>query len=219
VILVLLIALGTASAGWNLHREWCQRDKVYGSGNLATVIRDVKSFTRIEVDCAFDVEITVGPEREVKLTFDDNLLDLITTRVRGRTLYLDCDGEHSSDYTCLAEITVPQLEELTIDGAGNALIRGFSGEYLEYNLRGAGDLVVEGAVGELEINLSGAGDVDTRQLVAKHSDVSVSGAGHVKVYAEKSFRGVVSGVGTIAYYGNPERVRKSVPGIGRIRRR
>jgi len=45
--------------------------------------------------------------------------------------------------------------------------------------------------------VSGAADIDTRDLKARKVEISVSGAGNAKVYASESFEGRVSGVGNI----------------------
>lgn len=74
-------------------------------------------------------------------------------------------------------------------------------------------------VDDLKIRVSGAGDADTRKLKAKHVDISVSGAGDAEVFASKSIRARVSGVGSIDYYGDPEENETRVSGIGSIKRK
>ena len=83
-------------------------------------------------------------------------------------------------------------------------------------MHGAGDLTMEGEVEDLKINLSGAGKVDTRQLEAQNVDVSISGVGNADVYASDSLRARVSGVGNLDYYGDPEKKKTRVSGLGRI---
>ncbi len=215
----LLILTSGSMAGSRHHRTWFDDDRLEGSGNLATERRDIDGFTRIHVGCAFDLDIVVGEDFLVELTHDDNLLELMETDVRGRTLTLDCREEHRCDHSCLVRIRMPALEELTIEGAADVEIRDFDGERFAYALHGAGDLTIEGSVGALEVRLNGAGDVDARDLRAEDADVRLAGAGAVRVHATERFRGTVSGVGTITYYGDPQRVSERVTGIGSIRSR
>ena len=85
-----------------------------------------------------------------------------------------------------------------------------------FNVSGAAELEMNGKVDTLDISVSGAGDIDTRELMAKNVEVSVSGAGEAKVYASESFKGRVSGVGSIDYWGNPEHQSTKVSGLGDI---
>lgn len=215
VICCLLGTVTDANADW----PWDQGGKkVRGSGDMVTETRDIDDFERIKIEAAFDVEIRIGEKPSLKLTFDDNLLELISTETRGKTLQLDTYGRYRSKETCRVEITVPSLERITTDGAADISIVGFAGGFFEYNLSGAGNLQAEGSLDELEININGAGDVDMAEVVTDDVDVSISGAGNVKVHANKRFRGSVSGVGNIRYYGDPEDVTKHVSGLGRIKK-
>ena len=66
---------------------------------------------------------------------------------------------------------------------------------------------------------SGAGDVNARELDADEVDVNISGAGDVEVTALKRIDARISGVGEIDYWGRPEKERTRVSGIGDIDRR
>lgn len=215
ILILLVTGAGPASAGrWS----WGSRDDIEGSGDIVTIERDVRGFSRIKIDCAFDLEITIGDWKPMELVFDDNLLEYVETEVTGRTLRLDCSEDLDFDESCLIRIQMPELTEVTIDGAGDVSIKNFQGDSFEYNLNGAGNLDIAGEAKELAINLNGAGHIDARRLQATEVDVDLAGAGSVDVYAEESFRGSVSGVGNITYYGDPEHVRERVSGIGSIDR-
>jgi hypothetical protein len=194
------------------------RNGIEGSGHRVTQTRDVDGFDAIRVECAFDVEITVGPRFRLELMHDDNLIDLIETSVHGGTLVLDCEGEHTCDRSCEVRIEMPALTGITIDGAAQVRARGLAGESFEYDLRGAGDLEVEGTVGRVDMQLSGAGSVDARDLIAEEANVRLSGTGSVRVHANERFKGQVSGCGSIQYYGDPPHARENVSGIGSITR-
>ena len=72
---------------------------------------------------------------------------------------------------------------------------------------------------EVEIKVSGSGDIDARDLESTEAYVRVSGSGDVKVYAAEAIDARVSGSGDIAYYGDPEHVSRHVSGSGSIRKR
>lgn len=217
--LVCIAVCGTAGAHRDRHGHGDDRDRIEGSGDRISQVRDVAGFDEIRVECAFDLEITVGPAFSVELTYDDNLIDLIRTDVRGGVLVLDCEEAFEADRSCRARIAMPALVGITVNGAADSEVRGLSGGAFEYKLRGAGQLELQGAVERLDIHLLGAGSIDAHDLIAEAVDVQLSGTGSVRVHATQRFDGQVSGCGSITYTGNPPRAREDVSGIGSIRRR
>jgi len=196
------------------------RDRgVKGSGDLATETREVDPFTRIETNGSADLTVTVGPEQSIAITFDDNLIELIETKVHGKTLEITPTRSYSSRRSCEIVITVPKLERVACSGSGDIVVERLDAETFEFKLSGSGDFTAEGKTDELDIDLSGSGDVDTRDLVAQEAYVRITGSGDVKVHAAESLDARVSGSGDIDYYGDPEHVRKSVSGSGSIRPR
>ncbi|UCG60499.1 MAG: DUF2807 domain-containing protein [Candidatus Zixiibacteriota bacterium] len=215
---VVMLAVSSVSADDFL--SWITgRDCIEGSGDLVTQERDLDEFTAIDLKGSTDVFVTVGGEQKVSITIDDNLVDLIETEVRGKTLKIYCEDSYSSRRGCRIEITMPVLEEVRISGSGDAEIYDLDGDYFEYSVSGSGDMRADGEVGEVNIRVSGSGDVDTRDLRAREATVKISGSGDVKVYASETFYGRVSGSGDIDVYGSPERMSRHVSGSGDITKR
>ena len=214
LLLVLSIA-GSVSADW----FGFSGRGIKGSDDLVTEEREVKSFTRIESSGSADIHVTVGDNLSVKVTIDDNLIDLIETEVRGKTLKIDNSENYRSRHGCKIEITVPKLERVYLRGSGDVLVERLDAEYFEFKLAGSGSLTAEGTTDELELHLSGSGDIDTRDLIAQEAYASLSGSGEIKIHAEESFDGSLSGSGDIDIYGNPSDFSKSVSGSGSIRKR
>lgn len=194
-------------------------DRIKGSGEIVTEERDVRDFDKIKSSGSFDVFIVVGEEQSIEISYDDNLIDLITTKVKGKTLYISSEGSFSSRKSCKIEINVPSLEAVKLSGSGDIEVSNLDAEFFEYSLSGSGDLIASGKVDELEVHVSGSGDIDTRDLMANIVQASISGSGDIKVYAKERLRGKVSGSGDIEYYGDPDKVSSSVSGSGDIRKR
>lgn len=211
----VLVPVGTAMAG-NLF-GW--GSGVKGSGELTTVTRQLESFDRIHSSGAFDVDVTVGQEPSVTIEFDDNLIDLIETDVRGGTLHLGSRESYRSRFDCKVKITVPSVERVTVSGSGNVVVHGLTGEVFECKLSGSGSITAEGEVEEFEASISGSGDIDARDLKARSAFARVSGSGEIAVFASDDFDGHVSGSGDIFYYGNPSKTSIDVSGSGRIKAR
>lgn len=214
LFLVLALALSTGSAH---AMKWGRGIK--GSGDLETRTIEADRFDSIELRGAFDVQVRVGRDQSVQVTIDDNLWTNLVAEVHGGTLELGWDENCRPDRDCRVEITVPKLSSFELMGAGDVEIEGLKGDSFEFDLRGAGDVQLQGEVDKLEIRLAGAGDVDAHELKADHVEAQVSGAGNASVYAKKSIRGRVSGVGNLEYYGDPEERDTHVSGVGHIRRK
>ncbi|MDF1543864.1 MAG: DUF2807 domain-containing protein [bacterium] len=196
---------------------WGNTEK--GSGDLETVSFDLDSFSRIKAQGSSDIYIKIGREQSVELTCDDNLIDNMIIKVRGKSLIIDSEGSFSTRKGPRIDITVPSLESMSLSGSGDVEIEGLNGGEFDYRLSGSGDLRAEGKLEFLEIKLTGSGDIDTRDLIAEEVDCRLSGSGDIQVYASESFDGSVSGSGDITYYGKPKHVDRSVSGSGSIRKR
>ncbi len=216
-LLSLIMLITSANAGDFF--DFFRGKHIKGSGDITTEEREIDNFEYLKSTGSFDIIVNVGEEPTLKITFDDNLIDIVETEVRGKTLTIKSEGNYRSRRNCLIEITVPQLEHVKLSGSGDIEIFGLEGELFELELSGSGEITAEGQVEELEVKISGSGDIDTRDLKAADVYARVSGSGDIKVYASKSFEGRVSGSGDIYYYGNPKDVDRSVTGSGRIRKK
>jgi hypothetical protein len=211
---------------------------IRGSGDLVTESRDLDEFTQIETNGSWDVDVTIGSPQSVQITFDDNLIELVETEVRGRVLDIFCDESISSRRNCRIEIVVERLFNLSSTGSGDISVDRLGKQHFEMDLSGSGDFFIggkpevldirltgsgsgygEGTCEELDIRLSGSGDLDFRDMLTAETYVRISGSGDVKVHATESFDGRVSGSGDITYYGNPKHLKTRVSGSGDIRQR
>lgn len=192
---------------------------VKGSGDIITVERDISEFTRLKTTGSYDIEIKVGEKASLSITYDDNLIELIDTDVRGKTLEISSESSFRSRHNCRIDITVTALNEVRLSGSGDISIYNVDTDLLEINLSGSGNIYAEGKAEEVELSISGSGDIDTRDLIVHDAYVKVSGSGDIKVYADQMINARVSGSGDIAYYGEPDDVSKSVTGSGSIRRK
>ncbi len=68
-----------------------------------------------------------------------------------------------------------------------------------------------------EVSVSGAGDIEAKDLQTEESTISISGAGDVTVHAEKILTIKISGVGDVYYVGDPV-IYKKVSGWGSVKK-
>ncbi len=192
---------------------------IRGSGDMETRTFDLDKTNAVSIHGAFDLYVTFGKKQKISVTIDDNLWDNFEIKVKNGNLDLDWEDNCRPDSDCRIDLVLVELEEVSVYGACDANIDDYDGDSFSFNVRGAGDLEINGEVDDLEISISGAGDVDAEELIANHVDVSISGAGSGSVYAEKSIEARISGVGSLTYYGDPEEKSTLVSGMGSSKKR
>ena len=208
-LLLVAIAIAPAQAGWG-------KSEIEGSGDMETRTLDLNDFDVIQLGGAFSVDISFGDKQSVEITIDDNLWDNLEAEVSGDTFELGWDKSCDPDDDCKVVIVMKELEMLEVHGACDATVADFDGARFEFNVHGAAELDINGKVGELDIQISGAGEVDARDLQAKHVKVRISGAGDADLYASESIDASISGAGNLDYWGSPEKEKTSVSGVGSI---
>jgi hypothetical protein len=216
LVIPALLAMALVLTAGNATAFSFSKDTIEGSGNMETRELNLKEFDAIDVGGAFELEITMGDEQKVVMTIDDNLWDNLEAEVNGGTLEIGWDKNCDPDGDCTVVIVVRELKGIDIHGAAEVEIEGYRGDSFTFDVSGAAELEMDGEVDDLEISISGAGEIDTRDLKAKSVKITVSGAGEAKVYASESFEGRVSGVGSIDYWGDPEHQKTKVSGLGDI---
>ena len=218
ILAVALLFCGQSLLADGLFKRLFKNRGIEGSGDLITEERDVREFNEIKSSGSFDIFVEVGPEQSVKLTFDDNLIDIIETRVRGKTLRIGSEESFSSHHTCKVEITVPELEAVSLSGSGNIEVVALKSDVFECSISGSGNVEVEGETHEVEFVISGSGEIEAEDLEADDAYVKISGSGDVRLQARESLEARVSGSGSIYYSGNPNSLSTNVSGSGHIKK-
>jgi hypothetical protein len=189
---------------------------IQGSGLAATVTRQVPAFHSVELAGTNNLAVHVGGPRTVVVRADDNLLKLVTTKVRAGRLVIADGGSFTAKTPMSVEVTVPTLSAVTLSGTGNVTVDGVQAKRFTAGLPGDGALTVTGKVDRLEAALGGTGDLRLEGLAAHDVVASLAGTGRLRVQATGTLRATVSGTGTIDYSGNPAKVTRSITGTGSI---
>ncbi len=192
-----------------------------GSGHIITQTRNVSGIDAVTFTSFGDLTIQQGDTEGLSLEAEDNVLPEIITEVKGSTLvirYAQPNGQVRVRPTQSIKLTltVKDLRQVTLSGAGDVHLEGLQSDYLQTTLSGAGSLRAAGAVRQLDVVLSGAGSFQGADLQAETADVTLSGVGNAVVWATQHLNVTISGVGWVEYYGNPQ-VTKTGGGLGDVR--
>ena len=187
-----------------------------GSGKVAAQTRDVPAFSRLDLTGSNRVTVRVGDRQSVVVRGDDNLLGHVTTRVRDGTLIIGTVGDIRTEAPMSVEVGVRSLEALTLSGSGIIVAENVQARGFTLSLPGSGVMHVSGAVTQLGVTLSGSGDAQLQQLVARDARASIEGSGRIAVHVTRNLAASVSGSGAVMYSGNPARVTSNVTGSGAV---
>jgi len=194
----------------------CRERGVKGSGNVVTEIREIDDFTQFEVSGAYNIEIEVGSNTSLSVSAEDNLQKFIKTEVVNNRLLIENSRSISPKRKIKIVISTPSLREIESSGISNVYADGIDERVFTLDLSGAGYIELYGKVEQFNVELSGAGRLEAKELYARFISIDASGASNAEVYASERLLVDLSGTGTIEYYGDPEDVREDVSGLGNL---
>ena len=194
----------------------CKMGGIRGSGTRKTEKKELPAFKAVETGGAFDVEVTCQKPQSEGIEADDNLLPLIETDVSDGVLHVGMKQNYHSSKLIALHIAVPDLNRVTISGAGTARVTGVKNENFVINSTGAAKIEAKGETKAVEIRNSGAGLIDAHELRSSKAEVNLSGAGQAEVYASEQLDVTISGVGRVTYAGQPKVINKNISGIGTV---
>jgi hypothetical protein len=215
VRLVLVMALSS-----------CGVQTISGSGVITSESRDVSGITRIELDGMGRMILTQGDEESLTIETDDNLLQYITTDVRGQSLQIKFEKnmnlvptESIIIYVNLKNLSAISLSggtsieskrlaterlEITLSGMATVNVDWLTATELKIVSDGTGNIVLAGNVGRQEIELNSLGNYTTPNLQSQITEIVVGGAGNAVVWAEETLDVEIDGKGDVSYFGTPE---------------
>lgn len=180
-----------------------------------TVKHDLKGFDQIRIDnIGIELDVTVGDDFKIEVEGDEGLVNTLLMKVRGDKLVIYRDGDRNiwdkgGNDSPKVTISMPSFVGFDLRGAVDANIKGVDSDEVEFDLKGAGNIEVEGRCNWLVIDLKGAGNFEADNLKCKEVDVSLKGAGNIEIYASEKVNAEINGMGNIDVYGDPKDVTKN----------
>jgi len=146
------------------------------------------------------------------------VLEYVTSEVGNNTLRLKNTKNYSTTEPVKFKISVPDLDGLSVNGAGHIDVKGMNNDKFEIDMNGAPTIVVSGTTKTIDIGANGAGKVDAHNLHADRGVVDSRGVAHVDVDVANQLDVSIQGASTVTYKGDPV-VNKSIKGPGKVERR
>jgi hypothetical protein len=96
-------------------------------------------------------------------------------------------------------------------------VKQLSGAIFALESKGASEVVLDGSIDQLLVDMTGASQLAAAGLQAKTAEISTTGAGDADVAVSDSLKVVITGAGKVTYSGNPPTIKKQITGAGTIR--
>jgi len=178
--------------------DWHRNQTVVGSGDVQTEEIQATDFNGITVTGTCNVRITIGETFSVKLHAQQQVLNVMTARVKSGILQIGFDPDYTvnTKEEISATIVMPLVDYVSITGAGNFSL---SGERQS----------------KLDIVITGAGNVEAFGMEVDDCYININGSGNCEVNVIETLVVNVSGVGNVFYKGSPD-VTSDISGVGNV---
>jgi len=151
--------------------------QVKGNGNIVTKILPLENFDAIKIDLTTDLYIDLEGNNSISITTDENLMDLIDRKIRGKALILDQKEWIAPSQQVVVRISASQLNKINCGAHSLVKIDGLNQEKFKVKAN-VGRIFLSGRVAELWVENKVA-KVDASELTAAEAKISISSWGSV----------------------------------------
>jgi len=176
----------------SLHKKHIKMKKVFSlfviislsyslaEGQTVKETRDLKGFTSVGFGIAGNLYIKIGPQFSVELEGNKGDLSEVETVISGERLQIKHENwRFNFKEKVNVYVTMPELEGLGVSGSGRAEIQStVKTEDLDLSVSGSGNIyTADLEVENLECSISGSGNMKLGGGSAADTEVSISGSG------------------------------------------
>jgi hypothetical protein len=156
---------------------------------------------------------------EGKITAND--LDLNVSGSGSLELEADAKGAVEADVSGSGDINLKgrcRSFESDVSGSGKVILASEITERADFSVSGSGKIEASGSAESVKTNISGSGKVLAADLQTNRCDVRISGSGDVEINVKNELDANITGSGSVAYRGNPNKVNSNSSGSGKVRK-
>ncbi|MDK2125068.1 head GIN domain-containing protein [Parachitinimonas caeni] len=190
-----------------------------GDSEVKQEKRQLAEFDSIESKGPVDVTVEIGDAQSVIVEGNPKYLSQITTEVNGKTLKVGLEGVVvNSRNNLVVRVVMPRLNALSHLGSGDVLLKGLKGDLLAVNTTGSGDITLAGQLKQLNVEMTGSGDLDGKGLALAGVMANLRGSGSMELGAldaEKAEYELL-GSGDITTVGKTKQLKINLQGSGTV---
>jgi len=182
---------------------------------------DLNDFDKVEINDSWKVTIRQGEHYKIDVTAPKEVLERTRVEVIGDRLVLDTKNYLRWKDKPEANLTMPNIVEIAVEGAAMIDLEDFSCDELRMQVAGACKVHGEGnTINNLQLKSDGASNVDLTGSMVKNADLDINGAGSVELKMDGGeLTGMASGAAKIVYYGLGSKENIKTNGVVSVRHR
>jgi len=218
---------------------WFLGPSVKGNGNVTEEVRQVAEFDQINVSRGMNVYISQGSPAKVVVIADNNLHEVIETRVEGGTLkvYVNenirwakekkvmvtveklsgLESTSGSNVWSQNQIMSENLEMKATSGANITL--DVNAKYLKAGCSSGANIRISGLAKEAELGTSSGANLKGEELKAENCKMRASSGGNVSSTVNGRLEAKASSGGNVVYYGEPTETDVNTSSGGNIHKK
>lgn len=189
---------------------------IRGNGHIITDQRTIGPFSELQAGGSFEIEWRNGPPA-LSITTDENLLEYIDNRIVDNRLRLHSRDHLWPTHRIKVVVSSPTRNGAKLTGAVKLTAQQIAGPKFYFQSTGASEVNLDGTVDELLADMTGASELNAKNLQTKSAEISTTGAAEAEIAVSDSLKVSITGAGKVSYTGNPPTIEKHVTGAGSIR--
>ncbi|GET32730.1 lipoprotein [Prolixibacter bellariivorans] len=212
---------------------------VKGNGNVVKVDRHLTGFDEISVSSGLDLYISQGDNESVVVEADENLQDIIMTKVDGNRLKLYVDKSIRNAKAMKVHVTVKDLKELRASAGSDVVSQtGLTVSSLEIGVSSGSDVKMEvyadqlsggtssgsdltlrGKAKNFHADSSSGSDINAYDLTAEDCTAEASSGSDIRLTVNGNFEAHASSGADIYYKGTPTSINTHSSSGGDVNKR
>jgi len=218
---------------------WFMGPSVKGNGNVTEEVRQVGEFDQIHVSRGMNVYVTQGSPAKVIVIADNNLHEVIETKVEGGILkvYVNENIRWAKEKKVM--VTVEKLTGLETSSGSNAWsqnqimsenleMKATSGanitmdvntKYLKAECSSGANIKISGLAKEAELETSSGANLKGEELKAENCKMKASSGGNVSSTVNGRLEAHASSGGNVVYFGEPTETDVNTSSGGNIHKK
>jgi Putative auto-transporter adhesin, head GIN domain len=194
-----------------------------GSGNIVTNTRTVSAFTDVAVSTSIDVDVQQGAETSVIVEADDNIINLIETKVVNGELKIGLKGgtnirnatlkvhvvsplyksfSSSSSSEIIGKTTITSLNKINVKASSSSKIElQLEAPSIEVKASSSADIDVEGRTKDLNVDASSSASIIANNLKAENVTAEASSSSDISIFASVKLQAKATSSADIIYTG------------------
>jgi len=209
---------------------------VKGNGQVTEEERSVEAFKRVKVTSGMNVYLLQGNVYKVVVVADENLHEVIETRVENGTLEIKALASIWKAKEKKVIVTAPELEEIngtagsnifadSLLKIGNIRVKASAGSNLHLNIEGqsteisassGANIFIRGGSHDVIYKVSSGANIKAGDLLIQNCEASANSGGNIWLNVKEKLKAHASSGGNIFYSGTPAEANVSSSSGGNV---